>query len=114
MLAFSVNGSFTKALRLTEPRQQHPYDSRVCSEQGFTPWTSMPLYSVVESLLIVSQKRTPGSADCHAPLIRDFHTSLALTVLVTSTISFLKWRTKSPSDATADMKSSVIFTEMLA
>ena len=63
---------------------------------------------------MLSQKSTPGSADCQAPLIRDFQTSLALTVLFTSTFSFLKWSGKSPSLSTALMKSSVIFTEMLA
>ncbi len=64
--------------------------------------------------MIVSQNRTPGSADCQAPLTRDFQTSLALTVLFTSTFSFLKCSSKSPSVSTAFMKSSEIFTEMLA
>ena len=64
--------------------------------------------------MIVSQKRTPGSAESQAPLTRDFQTSLALTVRLTSTFSFLKWRRKSPSVSTALKKSSVIYTEMLA
>ena len=74
----------------------------------------MPLYSVVESLLMVSQKSTPGSADSQAPLTRDFQTSRALTVFAISTFSFLKRRRKSSSASTARMKSSVIFTETLA
>ena len=74
----------------------------------------MPLYSVVESLLMVSQKIRPGSSLCHAAFTSWFQTSLARTVFSNFTFSFWNLRVNSASFSTALMNSSVILTEMFA
>ncbi len=74
----------------------------------------MPLYSVGEYFLTASQNITPGSADAHADLISLSQIFLAFTFFFISTFSLLNESSKSVSFSTAFMKSSVIFTEILA
>ena len=72
------------------------------------------MYSVVESLLTVSQKIRPGSSLCQAALTSWFQTSFALTSLYTIAFSLWNLRVNLPSASTAFMNSSVILTEMFA
>src|SRR3989338_5123947 len=115
MVACSENSSITWADRFTFPRQQQPYGSIGISEQGFVETTFMPLYSVVDSCLTLSQNIRPGSAEAWALRMTFSQIFLALTVFeIRPVFSLSKNKSMSSPFSTAFMNLSVIRIEILA
>src|SRR5688500_9661408 len=104
--------SSTNFIRLSDARLQLELSMCMYSLHGFEALIRSVFGQVCHSLIVVSYCM-PGSAHSHAAWAISRISSRALTVSIVDP-SFTAFRSKEASSITADMKSSVTRTELLA